>query len=107
MLLFLRAANKKYTDILTKGVSTPMNIILAHEEDGVLIPHRTIPQDTFEYTNEKNEQLNLDISFQLILVESLDLVMYNVVVNYTNAKQIWDILEIINEGSEEVRENKK
>ena len=33
--------------------------------------------------------------------------MYNAVVNCTNAKQIWDTLEIINEGSEEVRENKK
>ena len=51
--------------------------------------------------------MNLDDALQLILVESLAPVMYNVVVNCTNAKQIWDTLEIINEGSEELRENKK
>ena len=51
--------------------------------------------------------MNLDDDLQLILVESLDPVMYNVVVNCTNAKQIWDTLEIINEGSEEVKQNKK
>ncbi|XP_063942857.1 uncharacterized protein LOC135150474 [Daucus carota subsp. sativus] len=56
---------------------------------------------------EESEQMNLDDALQLILVESLDSVMYNVVVNCTNAKQIWDTLEIINEGSKEVRENKK
>ena len=51
--------------------------------------------------------MNLDDALQLILVESLDSVMYNVVVNCTNTKQIWDTLEIITEGSEEVIDNKK
>ncbi|XP_063941220.1 uncharacterized protein LOC135149427 [Daucus carota subsp. sativus] len=84
-----------------------MNVILAQEDDGVLIPHRTVPKELFEYTDEENEQMNLDDALQLILVESLDPVMCNVVVNCTNAKQTWDTLEIINEGSEEVRDNKK
>ena len=70
-------------------------------------PHQTIPKELSEYTDEESEQMNLDDALQLILVESLDPVMYNAVVNCTNAKQIWDTLEIINEGSEEVRENKK
>ena len=105
--MFLRTANRKYIGILNKGVSTTMNVILAHEEDGVLIPHQTIPKELHEYTDEESEQMNLDDALQLILVESLDLVMYNAVVNCTNAKQIWDTLEIINEGSEEVRKNRK
>ena len=88
MLLFLRTTNRKYIGILTKGVTTPTNIILAHEEDGVLIPHRTVPKEPSEYTDEENEQLNLYDSLQLILGESLDPVMYNGVVNCTNAKQI-------------------
>ena len=107
MFLFLRTANRKYIGILDKGVTTPMNVILAHEEDGVLIPHQIIPKELSEYTDEESEQMNLDDALQLILVESLDPVMYNAVVNCKNAKQIWDTLEIINEGSEEVRENKK
>lgn len=42
----------------------------------------------------------------MILVESLDPVMYNHVVNCTSAKKIWDTIEIINEGTKEVRENR-
>ena len=105
--MFFRTANRKYIGILNKGVSTPMKVILAHEEDGVLIPHQTIPKELHEYTDEEGEQMNLDDALQLILVESLDSFMYNVVVNCTNTKQIWDTLEIIKEGSEEVTENKK
>ena len=86
MLLFLRTANRKYIGILNKGVSTPMNVILAHEEDGVLIPHQTFSKEPSEYTDEENEQMNLNDTLQLILVESLDPVMYNVVVtvSYTH-----------------------
>ena len=62
MFLFRRTANKKYTSILTKGVTTPMNVIVAHEEDGVPIPHKSIPKDPSEYTDEEDEQLNLNIS---------------------------------------------
>lgn len=42
MLLYLSAANKKYATILSKGISTPMNVVLVHEENGVLIPHRKL-----------------------------------------------------------------
>ena len=107
MLLFLRTANKKYIGILTKGVTTPINVILAHEEDAVLIPHKIVPKEPSEYRDEENEQISLIDALQLILIESLDPVMYNAVVNSTNAKQIYDTREIINEGIEEVRENKK
>ncbi|XP_063940573.1 uncharacterized protein LOC135149278 [Daucus carota subsp. sativus] len=84
-----------------------MNIILEHTEDGVTVPHRTYPKTLAEFSDEDNELINLDVTLQLILIESLDPIMYNNVVNCTNAKQIWDTLQIINEGSEEVRENKK
>ena len=81
MLLFLRAANKKYINILTKGLSPPMNIILEHTEDGVTIPHRTYLKTPTEFSDEDNELINLDVTLQLILIESLDPIMYNNVVN--------------------------
>jgi len=55
MLLFLRTASRKYIGILNKGVSTPMKLIIAHEEDGVLMPHKTVPKELSEYTDEENE----------------------------------------------------
>ena len=93
MLSFLRTANRKYIGILTKGVTTPMNVILAHKDYGVLIPHRTVPKELYEYIDEESEQMNLDDPLHLILVESLDPIMYNAVVNCMNAKQILDTPE--------------
>ena len=84
MLLFLRAANKKYINILTKGLSPPMNIILEHTEDGVTIPHRTYLKTPAEFSDEDNELINLDVTLQLILIESLDPVMYNNCLLYTS-----------------------
>ena len=49
----------------------------------------------------------MDKSLKLILVESLDLVMYNNIVNCTSGKQIWEIIEILCEGTTEVKDNQK
>lgn len=48
----------------------------------------------------------LDLNLQLILVESLDAIMYNHVVNCKDAKHIWDTIITINEGTKKVRENR-
>lgn len=37
-----------------------MKLIIAHEEDGVLMPHKTVPKKLSEYTDEESEQMNLD-----------------------------------------------
>ena len=58
------------------------------------------------YTADEKEDASLDINLQLILVESLDPIMYNHVVNCKDAKHIWETIETINEGTEEVRENR-
>ena len=47
----------------------------------------------------------MDINLQLILVESLDPIMFNHVVNCKYAKHIWETIEAINEGIEEVKGN--
>ena len=49
--------------------------------------------------------MSLDSGLQLILIESLDNVMYNNIINYETAKQIWEKIEILSEGTEEVRSN--
>lgn len=106
MLLFLRTANTGYDNILKNGISIPLKIVHEHMEDGILIPHQAVVKDPSEYTDEERELVSLDTSLQLILVEFLDPIMYNHVVNCESAKQIWDTIEILNEGTEEVRENR-
>ena len=76
------------------------------ENNVVVIAGRTFPKDPADYTPDEKEDASLDINMQLILVESLDPIMYNHVVNCKDAKHKWETIETINEGTEEVRENK-
>ena len=95
MMLFLQVANPKYLGVLKNGPKIPMVIVAESIEDNIVVSAaRTYPKDP------------LDKNLQLILVESLDPVMYNPVVNCKDAKHIWETIETINEGTEEVRENR-
>ena len=76
------------------------------ENNIVVSAARTYPKDPRDYTADEKEDASLDINLQLILVESLDPIMYNHVVNCKDAKHIWETIETINEGTEEVRENR-
>lgn len=49
----------------------------------------------------------MDSSLQHIIIESLDNVMFDNIVNYETAKQIWEKIEVFSEGTEEVRTNQK
>ena len=107
MMLFLQVANPKYLGVLKNGPKIPMVIVAESIENNiVVIAARTYPKDPADYTADEREDASLDINMQLILVESLDPIMYNHVVNYKDAKHIWDTIETINEGTEEVRENR-
>lgn len=63
-------------------------------------------KDPSTYDAVDKEDLSLEMSLQLILIESLDPVMHTHVLNCKDAKHIWETIEIINEGTEEVRENR-
>ncbi|KAK1390319.1 hypothetical protein POM88_018497 [Heracleum sosnowskyi] len=106
MLLFLKVANPKYLDVLKSGPKLPMIIDPEVVEDNVVTrAARMYPKDPKEYTPDEKEDVTLDSCLQLILIESLDPIMHNHVLNCETAKHIWGTIEIINEGTEEVREN--
>ena len=107
MTLFLQVANPKYLGVLKNGPKIPMVIVAESIENNiVVVAARTYPKDPADYTPDEKEDASLDINLQLILVESLYPIMYNHVVNCKDAKHIWETIETINEGTEEVRENR-
>ncbi|KAL8114663.1 hypothetical protein AgCh_021502 [Apium graveolens] len=107
MLLFLQVTNPKYLDVLKKGPKIPMVIDPEVIEDDVVITKaRTYVKDPEDFSLAEKEEASLDASFQLILVDSLDPLMNKHVMNCKNSKHIWETIEVINEGTEEVRENK-
>ena len=107
MMLFLQVDNPKYLGVLKNGPKIPMVIVAESIENNiVVVAARTYHKEPVDYTLDEKEYVSLDINQQLILVESLDPIMYNHVVNWKDAKHIWDTIETINEGTEEVRENR-
>ena len=106
MTLFLQVANRKYLDVLKNGPKIPMVFEPETIVNDVVTPARRYPKEPKDYTPDEKEDASLDINLQLILVESLDPIMYNHVVNCQDAKHVWETIETINEGTEEVRENR-
>ena len=64
-------------------------------DEDMVIPAHYAPKDPSAYSDPEKEKVSLDSSLQLILIESLDNVMYNNIVNCDTAKQIWEKIEIL------------
>ncbi|KAL8147007.1 hypothetical protein AgCh_004650 [Apium graveolens] len=107
MLLFIRMTNHLYIGILKNGPFTAVVRVEETTDGDMVIPAHYAPKDPFEYTEPEREKVSLDSALQLILIESLDNVMYNNIVNCDTAKQIWEKIEILYEGTEEVRSNQR
>lgn len=107
MSLFLQVSNPKYMKLLKIGPIVHMIFEAETIMDGVVTaPARSYLKDPKTVTADEKEEASLDLNLQLILIESLDPVMFNHVANYRDTKHIWEIIQIINEGTEEVRENR-
>ena len=77
MTLFLQVANPKYLSVLKNGPKIFMVIEPESIENKiVVVAARTYPKDPSNYTPNEKEDASLDINLQLILVESLDPIMY-------------------------------
>ncbi|KAL8093557.1 hypothetical protein AgCh_035440 [Apium graveolens] len=104
---FYRMANPLYIQILKNGHFTPMVRVEESNDGNMVIPTHYAPKDSSEYTEPEKEKVSLDSGLQLILIESLDNVMYNNIVNCDTTKKTWEKIEILCEGTEEVRSNQR
>ena len=75
-------------------------------ETGERIPQKFVPKESSEFSDTEKEKVALDTSLQLIIVESLDTAMLNQVINCSSAKHMWDTIELLMEGTAEVKENR-
>ena len=86
MSLFIRYTNPEYLGILKNGPFVPHIYIHETTVDGETIPAYWTPKKVTNYTDTEKEKVALDDSLQFIFIESLDNVMYNNIMNCTNAK---------------------
>ena len=107
MVLFLKAINPMYMSTLSNGPYTPAHLIPSVTgEDGVVVPAKSVPKKQEEYTSGDFELIALDNSLQLIIVESMDTTMSQQIISCVSGKQMWDTIQLIMEGTEEVKENR-
>ncbi|KAK1379000.1 hypothetical protein POM88_025744 [Heracleum sosnowskyi] len=94
----LMSMDETYVECIEHGPHVPMkpNTSIAQEPAGA---PGTIPKLRLEWTPE-------DIVSMNILFNGLDSDMFDNVINCSTAKEIWDIVQTICEGTEQVRENK-
>ncbi|KAL8092799.1 hypothetical protein AgCh_034883 [Apium graveolens] len=70
-------------------------------DEDMVIPTYHAPKDPSKYTETEKEKFSMDNGLQLILIESLDNIMYNNIISRDTTKQIWEKIEIMCEGTEE------
>ena len=107
MMLYIRASNPMYVNILKLGPFIPHVEIQETTSGTEIIPRHFEPNDPLKYTEDEKEKVTLDGCLQLIICDSLDTNMYYAVAHYDSAKEMWDHIEVLCEGMLEVRENKK
>ena len=88
MLLFIKMANPMYPDILKNGPFFHQTMVPATTVGDEIVPPNLVKKDPSQYSESEKEKVSFDSGLQLILIESLDNVMYNNIVNYETAKQI-------------------
>ena len=81
-------ANTTYGELLKNGPFTPVILVPETTIGDEIVPVKWIPKDPSLYSDSENEKIVMVKCLQLILIESLDLVMYNNIVNCTSGKQI-------------------
>ena len=107
MLLFIRASNPMYLSILKNGPYIPMKTIEATAgAGGSRTPAGTVPKEMSEYTDTDKEYVRLDTGLMLIIVDSTDKEMSYQIMNCTSGKHMWDTIELLMEGTAEVKENR-
>ena len=106
MNLFIRTANSQYMKILKNDPFIPMKINTETTVDGVRVPQRSTPKNPTEFTDSEKDVVVLDTSPQLIIVDSMNSNMCHNIINCTSAKHMWDTVELIMEGTNEVKENR-
>ena len=106
MHLHLLSLDASYVRCIDKGPHVPMQLVTRINPDGTITADKCVPKIASEYTTDDEKEVHKDKKTMNILFNGLDKDMFDNVVNYTTSKQVCDTVQILYEGTEQVRENK-
>ena len=94
-----QGANPDYMEILNDGPHKPE---MMDPENEIY----TIPKPKSQWTTKEKELVALDDSLQLILVDLMDSDMSHRILVCESGKHMWDTIELLIEGTEDVKQNR-
>ena len=103
MVMFLEATDPEYLDSIYDGPHMPTKLSVAVGNE----PQKMIPKEKKEYTAEDISSISKDAKVKNLLHSSLDNAMSNRVIGCKTAKEIWDALEIICQGTKAIKKNRR
>ncbi|KAL4281389.1 hypothetical protein GQ457_03G010150 [Hibiscus cannabinus] len=96
MMIFLQSVDYMLWDVIEDGPTIPMKRV------GEL----QVPKEGHEWSNQEKKQVQLNVKAMHILLCALGPEEFAKVSSCENAKEIWDKLEVVHEGTNEVKETK-
>ena len=96
MTWFLQLTDLNVWDVIEDDLTFPSKLV-----DGVMVPK---PKQEWNELNRRNFQLNAKVVYTLQC--SMDKNEYNRICQCKSAKEIWRLLEITHEGTNQVKESK-
>ena len=107
MMLFMKATNPMFPEILKNGPFVPVEEVPKTTAGTSIVPATVKAKDPSKWNDSEKEMVVLDSHLQLIIIDSMELSMFGNIASYKTAKEMWENIEILCEGTEEVRENKR
>ena len=96
MAWFLQSTDLDVWEVIEEGPTFPSKLV-----DGVMVSK---PKQEWDQHDRRNFQLNARVVYTLQCV--IDKNEYNRICQYKSAKEIWRLLEVTHEGTNQVKESK-
>ncbi|KAL8099433.1 hypothetical protein AgCh_031896 [Apium graveolens] len=98
MHLYLLSQDEAYVDCIERGPHVPMRAAIGNEP--------SVPKPRHEWSDPDIEQVRKKKKAMNILFNGVDGDMFDNIINCKTTKEVWDTIQIICDGTEQVRENK-
>jgi len=98
MHLHLLSQDEAYVDYIERGPHVPMRTATGNEP--------SVPKPRHEWSDPNIKQVRKDKKAMNILFNGVDGDIFDNIINCKTAKEVWDTIQIICDGTEQVRENK-
>ena len=104
--MHLKSVDPTYISVLEKGPHVPMKLVPAITVGGVTTDEHWIPKPQKEFSEADREEISKDAKVTAILYNAFDNNLLYTLMDEETAKEIWDAVKVMYEGTDMVRKNR-